>query len=187
MGKVSEDSRRLPRVGLIVATRLGGTWALGGPTCSFLISSHFGLPSTSPRRSPHSGYPTQEIKPSSVQKAPKWGWVMLRRETGRGRVWPGCRLPSQARSKGQAWAGVASGLSWFLSDLGQGVGWHQASLLATADADEAVSIPASAHAYTDLRREVRPGMSVAGGSGGHAPGEGGDRVSGVDGADASRS
>lgn len=36
---------------------------------------------------------------------------MLRRETGRGRVWPECSLPSQARSKSQAWAGVASGFS----------------------------------------------------------------------------
>lgn len=64
--------------------------------------------------------------------------------------WPGCWLPSQARSKGQAWAGVASGFSWFLSDLCQGVGWHQAPLLATADSDEAFSILASAHADTDL-------------------------------------
>jgi hypothetical protein len=75
---------------------------------------------------------------------------MLRRETGRGRVWPGCPLPSQARSKSQAWAGVASGFSRFLSDLCQGVGWHQTPLLATADADEAIAILASAHAYADL-------------------------------------
>lgn len=54
------------------------------------------------------------------------------------------------RSKGQAWAGVASGFSWLLSDLGQGVDWHQAPLLAAADANEAVSILAPAHAHTDL-------------------------------------
>lgn len=65
-------------------------------------------------------------------------------------MWPGCWLLPQARSKGQAWAGVASEFSWFLSDLCQGVGWHQAPLLATADADKAISVLASAHAYTDL-------------------------------------
>lgn len=72
--------------------------------------------------------------------------------------------PPGARSKGQAWAGVASGFSWLLSDLGQGIGWHQASLLATADADEAVSILAPAHAHTDLRQrdmELRPGTTCS--------------------------
>lgn len=73
-------------------------------------------------------------------------------------------VPSGARSKGQAWAGVASGFSWLLSDLGQGVGWHQAPLLAAADADEAVSILAPAHAHTDLRRrdmELSPGSAYS--------------------------
>lgn len=55
-----------------------------------------------------------------------------------------------ARSKGQAWAGVAAGFSGLRSDLGQGVGWHQAPLLAAADANETVSILAPAHAHTDL-------------------------------------
>lgn len=111
-GKVFEDSRRLPRVGFIVATRLGGTWALGGPTWSFLTSSHFWLPSPSPRRSPHSEYPTQEIKPSSAQKAPKWGWVMLRRETERKGV---ARMPASSSGQKQG-PGMGRGsieFSWF--------------------------------------------------------------------------
>lgn len=75
-----------------------------------------------------------------------------------------CLLPHRARSKGQAWAGVASGFSWLLSNLGQGVGWHQAPLLAAADADEAVSILAPAHAHTDLRQrdmELRPSAACS--------------------------
>ena len=74
-----------------------------------------------------------------------------------------CPFLSRARSKGQARAGVASGFSWLLSDLGQGVGWHQAPLLAAADADEAVSILAPAHTHTDLSgrdTELSPGTCL---------------------------
>lgn len=70
--------------------------------------------------------------------------------------------PAGTGSEGQAWAGVASGFSWLLSDLGQGVGWHQAPLLAAADADETVSILAPAHAHTDLSQrdtKLRPGTA----------------------------
>lgn len=56
--------------------------------------------------------------------------------------------PARARSR---WEGDEHRFSQFISDLGQGVGWHQAPLLATADADEAVSILAPAHTHTDLR------------------------------------
>lgn len=59
-------------------------------------------------------------------------------------------LPSQKQGPG-----VASGFSWLLSDLGQDISWHQAPLLAAADADEAVSILASAHTHTDLSRRHR--------------------------------
>lgn len=65
-------------------------------------------------------------------------------------MWADACSCSRARSKGQAWAGVAAGFSGLRSDLGQGVGWHQAPLLAAADANEAVSILAPAHAHTDL-------------------------------------
>lgn len=67
-------------------------------------------------------------------------------------MWADAHSPTGARSKGQAWAGMASGFSWLRSDLGQHIGWHQAPLLATADADEAVSVLAPAHAHTDLRQ-----------------------------------
>lgn len=79
-------------------------------------------------------------------------------------VWADARSPPRTRSEGQAQAGVASGFSWLLSDLGQGVGWHQAPLLAAADADEAVSILAPAHAHTDLSQrdtELRPGTACS--------------------------
>lgn len=92
--------------------------------------------------------------------------MALRREKEGGRVWSGQGglIPFLARSKVQAWARMASGFPWLLSDLGQGVDWHQAPLLATADADETVSILASAHAHTDLSQrdmELRPGMACS--------------------------
>lgn len=65
-------------------------------------------------------------------------------------MWAEACSPPGARSKGRAQAGVASGFSWLFSDLGQDVGWHQTPLLAAADADEAISILAPAHAHTDL-------------------------------------
>lgn len=79
-------------------------------------------------------------------------------------MWADARSPTGARSKGQAWTGMASGFSWLRSDLGQHVGWHQAPLLATADADEAISVLAPAHAHTDLRqrdRELRTGTAYS--------------------------
>lgn len=79
-------------------------------------------------------------------------------------MWAEAFSPSRARCKGWAWAGVASGSSWLLSDLSQGIGWHQAPLLAAADADEAVSILAPAHAHTDLSgrdMELRPGTACS--------------------------
>lgn len=83
-------------------------WA--GPTWSFPHSLPLSPPSSSP--SPRGATPsgqlgTQEIKPSSVQKAPKSRGVAPRKEA-EGR----CLFPSRARSKGQAWAG------WHLGSLG---------------------------------------------------------------------
>lgn len=72
--------------------------------------------------------------------------------------------PPQDQKRGPGTGRVASGFSWLLSDLGQGVGWHQAPLLAAADADEAVSILAPAHAHTDLSQrdmELRPGPACS--------------------------
>lgn len=73
-------------------------------------------------------------------------------------------FPLQGQKQGPGMGRVASGFSWLLSDLGQGVGWHQAPLLAAADADEAVSILAPAHAHTDLSgrdKEPSPGSACS--------------------------
>lgn len=85
-------------------------------------------------------------------------------ERSRGKVWADACSPLGPEARARQGAGMVSGFSWLLSDLGQSIGWHQTPLLATADADEAVSILAPAHAHTDLSgrdSELRLALSAA--------------------------
>lgn len=115
-----------------------GTWAWGG--------SYLQLPTPSQSQGINpAGRPTHKIKPSLGPKVPRRG--------AEGSRVPGHLSPSKPGARGRQGRGISILLA--PSDLGQGIGWHEAPFLAAADPDEAISISASAHTDADLSETAR--------------------------------